>query len=1029
MKNPLKCLKGTRAGTLLTFRPQRHFRTLWLLLFLVSVSPLLAQQVDLQGTVVDAEGSPLPGASIVEKGTTNGTQSDFDGNFSLAVANENAVLVISYVGFATKEVAVNGQSNIAITLEEDAAGLDEVVVVGYGTVKKSDLTGAVTKANIDAFKESPNVSILQSLQGSVSGLNVGGVTQAGADPQISIRGRTSISGSNTPLIVLDGIIYRGSLVDLNPNDIASIDVLKDASAAAVYGSQASNGVLLITTKGGKTDKVTVQYNTSYSIQSITNKDMLPQDAAGFLQKIADRYLTESRTGTDMLTMNPNWDPTTKLNGPETQNGHRNGVDTDWWGLLTNQSPFILSHDVSVQGRTEKNSYYFSLGSAEQQNVIKNDDYKRYSFRLNLDTNITDWLSVGIQSFLSLGDKSGASPSISTVLRLPPQAPAYDQDGNIVLLPYSARSSPSPLLDQFQQDLEKRNNLFGLIYLDLDVPFIKGLNYRLNFSQNSITDKRYNFNPNAQNFNGEAYKNNASQYAATVDNILTYKRDFGDHSINSTFLYGYEKREYESTSARAINFTNDVLGYNKLDAGQADLQSVSSTAWEEASLYSMLRLVYGFKNRYTLTGTVRRDGFSGFGPNNKFATFPSVAAAWRVGEEDFLRDNFSKLNDLKFRASYGVNGNRTLERYQTLAKINSSFANGYLYGDGAQAEMGQYISSLSNTDLKWESTKSLNLGLDFAFYNNRLSGVVDYYVANTYDLLYNIDIPYLNGFSSTPNNIGKLKNNGLEISLNTVPVKAKDFQWNLNFNFSRNRNEVVSILGIDGDKDGREDDLISSKIFIGKPYGVAYDFNLIGMWQVADYNAGIIPAGFTYGSYKVEDLNNDQKFTAEDDRKILGYTDPSYRFSIQNAFSYKNWDFSFFINSIQGGKDYYYGQPGASLDNPDNIGAQNLFKFDYWTPENPNARYRQIGHYTPALGQEFSPYIQRNFIRLQDITLSYQLPQSVLEKLYVTNLKLFVNGKNLLTFTDWDGWDPEADGLTASGYPMLKSYSLGLSVEF
>ena len=994
-----------------------------------------AQQSVVQGTVTDPDGVPLPGASIVEKGTTNGTQTDFDGNFSLSVSDENATLAVSYIGFAAQDIALNGQTNVTVTLQESAASLDEVVVVGYGKVKKRDLTGAVAKADIEAFEESPNVSVLQSLQGSVPGLNVGAVTQAGTDPNISIRGRTSISGSNSPLIVLDGIIYRGSMVDLNPNDIASIDVLKDASAAAVYGSQASNGVILITTKEGTSEKVTVEYNTSYSVQQIASNDLLPVDAAGFVQKIRNRYLTESRTGPDLLTMNPDFDPATKLRGPEVQNGFRNGTDTDWWGLLTNKAPSIQKHNLSVRGSGKTGSYFFSLGLTDQQNVVKNDNYKRYNYRINLDSKIADWLTVGVQSFLTIGDKSGASPSLSKVMGLPPLAPAFDENGDIVPIPYSGRASVSPLLDVQQQDLEKRNNLFGLLYLDVDIPFIKGLNYRLNFSQNLITDKNYNFDANAQNFLGAGYKTNASQYSSTVDNILTYVKDFGEHSINGTLLYGYEKRQYENTTARSIIFSNDVLGYNKLEAGQADLQTVDSNAWEEASLYAMLRLVYNYKNRYTLTGTVRRDGFSGFGPENKFAVFPSLAA-WRISEENFIRDNFTALDELKLRASYGVNGNRTLERYQTLAQINSSFSNGYLYGDGAPAEIGQFISSLPNPNLKWESTKSLNLGLDFSFYNNRLAGNLEYYTANTFDLLYNINIPYLNGFGSTPVNIGKLKNSGVELNLNTVPIRTEDFNWNLNFNFSRNRNEVSSILGIDNDGDGNEDDLVSSNIFIGEPYGVAYDYNIIGMWQVDDFNAGNIPDGFTYGTYKVEDINGDGEYTADEDRKILGYTDPSYRFSIQNSLSYKDWELSFFINAIQGGKDYYYDQPGSSLANPDNIGASNLFDFDYWTPENPDARYRQIGFYTVALGETFSPYVQRSFVRLQDATISYKLPKSVLEKLNITRAKLFVNGKNLLIFTDYDGWDPESVddngnpyGFRTDGYPLLRSYTVGLSLEF
>mgnify|MGYP003670291501 CR=1 FL=1 len=988
-------------------------------------TPKLA--LEIKGRVSDESGEGLPGVNVVLKGTSTGTVTDVNGKYLIEVPDQNAVLIFSYVGYLTKEMAVGNQNNIDITLDPDEKSLEEVVVVGYGTAKKSDITGAVSQANIQAFKESPNVSILQSLQGSVPGLNVGAVTQAGQDPDISIRGRTSISGGNSPLIVLDGIIYRGSLVDINPNDVASIDILKDASAAAVYGSQASNGVILITSKTGKNaKKPTIEYSTSFSLQNISNKDMLPEDGAGFLRKKGDRYLAQSRTGPGLLTISPDWDPT-KFVSAQVLQGMQNGIETNWWEQLTNKNPFIKSHDLSISGRSELSSYFFSLGYTNQQNIVKNDDYKRYNFRINLDTKVTDWMKVGVQSFLGLSDYSGAAPSLNNVMFLQPQLSPTDANGDYIPLPDGAILNP---FLQIQQDnLDKRTNLFGLFYADIHVPFIKGLSYRLNFSQNLIGDKDYNFNSNAENFNGAANKNNGSQYLLTVDNILSYQNNFGKHAINGTLLYGTEQRQYEYTSSTSKFFTNDILGYNKLDAGQSDLQTASSSAWKEASLYMMARAIYSFNDKYIFTGTVRRDGFSGFGQANKFGIFPSAALAWRMSEENFIKDNLRFIDDLKIRASYGINGNRTVGRYQTLAKIASSVSSGYAYGDGTP-EQGQYMNSLANGDLKWESTKSLNFGADFGLFKNRITGSLNTYISNTYNLLFNVDLPVLNGFSSTPANIGKLRNTGQELTVNGTAIRKKDFEWNVSFNFSRNRNKVVSILGIDANNDGKEDDLVSSKIFINKPYGVAYDFNNIGMWQVADSEAGTIPSGFTYGTYKVEDINQDGIYTAAADRKILGYNDPSYRFSIMNSLKYKAWEFSFFINAIQGGKSYYYGQPGTSLPNPDNISNGNIFNFDYWTPENPNARYRQIGFYTVALGEQYSPYVQRSFVRLQNVTLSYSIPKHILAKIKLNRAKLFVNGKNLVTLSDWDGWDPETGtGLDRGAYPLLRNYTVGLNIEF
>ncbi|CCG99680.1 TonB-dependent receptor plug [Fibrella aestuarina BUZ 2] len=984
--------------------------------------------ITVTGTVVDEKGEKLPGVSIVIKGTTRGTNTLGDGTFSINVPDADAVLIFSFVGYVPQELTVGNRTALNIALKLDDKSLDEVVVIGYGTAKKRDITGAVARADLNAFKEAPNVSLLQSLQGSVPGLNVGATTQAGQDPTISIRGRNSISGSTAPLIVLDGIIYRGSIVDINPNDIASVDILKDASAAAVYGSQAANGVILITSKTGKgTKKPTVEYSGSYSLQEITNKAMLPDNAAGFLQKKADRYISLSRTGSGLTQENPTWD-VTKFVSPQVLAGIQNGTDTNWWELLTNRRPFIMNHDLSISGRTEQSSYFFSLGYTKQQNVVKNDDYQRYNFRVNLDSKVTNWMKVGLQSFYGLSDYSGAAPSLDDVQYEVPQLSPYDATGALLRMPDNARVNP--LLQIGQQNLEKRSTLFGLLFADISIPFVKGLSYRLNFSQNLIDGKTYNFSSFAQNFNGEAAKLNSSQYLATLDNIVTYQNSFGPHAVNATLLYGTERRTFESTNAYAAFFTNDVLGYNKLDAGQAGLQSTTSNAWKEASLYSMARLIYSFRDKYVVTGTVRRDGFSGFSETNKFGVFPSLAMAWALSEEGFLKDKISVLNELKLRASYGVSGNRTLGRYQTLAKMTANVGNGYLYGDGGAAQQGQFLSALANSDLKWESTQAANFGLDFALFKNRLSGSFNTYISNTYNLLFNVDLPVANGLTSTPANIGKLRNTGQELTLSGRPIERPDFTWDMTVNFARNRNKVVSILGIDANKDGVEDDLVSSKIFINQPYGVAYDFNIIGMWQVADAEANRIPAGFTYGTYKVEDLNGDGAYTAAADRKILGYTDPSYRFSIQNSFRYKAWEFSFFINSIQGGSKYYYGQPGNALPNPDNISNGNIFKFDYWTPEKPNARYRQIGYYTVALGETFSPYVQRNFVRLQNVTLSYNLPQTLTQRMKLNRVKLFLNGKNLVTLTDWDGWDPETGtGLDRSAYPLLRNYTAGLNIEF
>ena len=977
------------------------------------------------GTVVDIYNEPIIGANIIEKGTTNGVITDIDGKFSLEVS-PNIVLQVTYIGYLSQEISIKGYAPLKIQLKEDTQKLDEVVVIGYGVSRKSDLTGSVVRADLSTLQESPNISLASSLQGVVPGLNVGTPTKAGEEPSISIRGRNSLSGGASPLIVLDGIIFRGSMIDINPSDIQSVDVLKDASSTAIYGAQASNGVILITSKMGKGEgKPTIEYSGSFSYQQPTNSKMMPMDSEGFLGRVADRHLSLSRIGDDMLTMNPDWNPESHLMDQNVRNGYADGTDTNWWDLSTNDMPYIQTHNLSVRGKSEFSGYYFSVGYIDQENMIKNDSYERYNVRLNLDTKITEWLKIGVQSFFTSSDYSGISPSLSDIMTMPSLASPYDENGDLVNQPYLTRNNP--LQAVLQDDKEKRYNLFANFFADVDIPFIKGLNYRLNFSQNLITGLHHNFNELGANFTGSAYKDNNSQYNWTMDHILSYKKDFGKHAISATFLYGAEERVYESTKAESSNFGNPTLGYNNIQAGQSDLQKASSTAWKEASLYQMFRLGYTFDSKYSLTGTVRRDGFSGFGVDNKFGIFPSGAFAWRISEEDFVKNNANWIDNLKLRLSYGANGNRTVGRYQTMAKLGSG--SGYLFGDGGSAEQMQWMKSLANTNLKWETTKSFNVGLDFSVLNGRLYGDFEYYVANTTDLLYNINIPSMNGFGNIPTNIGKLKNTGQELSITGVPIKNKDFSWDITFNFSRNRNKVVSILGIDSDGDGREDDMIADKIFMNKPYGVCYDYNITGMWQIADKLNGTIPEGFDIGVYKIEDINKDEKYTAGEDREIIGYTDPAYRFSIQNSLRYKDWEFKFLINSIQGGDDYYYGQPGSGLPNPDNAYQENSFNFDYWTPENPDARYRQLGVYNGTVGEGFSPYIQRSFVRLQDVTLSYNVPSSFLNKAKIKRLKVYVSGKNLLTLTDWDGWDPETGAGLNFSHPVMKSYSVGLNLEF
>ncbi len=923
----------------------------------LTLAPAWAQH-RVSGVVTNDSGSPLLGAQIVEsENPSNGTITDSEGRFSITTSGPNSTLSISYVGYSTRDVALRGQTQVNVQLAEDALQLDELVVVGYGTQRRRDLTGAVARADLDALRDTPSVNLAQLLKGTIPGLNIGVSTNAGSSPSMSVRGTNSLTNTPGPLIVLDGIIYRGDLVDINPADIGSIDVLKDASSAAIYGSQATEGVILITTKTqNQISKPVIEYSGQISLQSTINPDMRFLDREGYLKMVDDSYLDLSRTTeSHWLQANPNYVRPTFIE-PEANDGVVAGTDTDWYGLTTIDVPYIQNHNVSIRGRTENVNYYLSFGLTDQKNLIRHDDYKRYSFRVNLETNITRWLKIGTQSFFSLSDTSNETASFDDIGRIQPLIAAYNEDGSLVEKP--SRGLTNFLLLSDNPDLNQRYQLNGTFYGEIAVPFIQGLSYRVNYSTAMTFNKQFNFNPYANNNYGSGYKNNTFRNDWTLDNIVTYKRVFGAHDINATLVYGVEYRDNEYTNASAQNFSDLTLGYNNLGMGQADLFTVASGAWKETSLYQMARLVYNYRSKYSLTATVRRDGFSGFSPTKQFGVFPSIGAAWRISEEDFFRNNVNWVDNLKLRASYGENGTRSTGRYGTMAKMATG--NGYLFGDGGSAEKYQNVNSMANYALTWETTTAFNLGLDFSLLRGRVYGSYEFYNSRTTDQIlseYVSGIHGLGGSYSVLINTGRVDNTGHEFSLGATAMRKRDFTWDINFVFSRNRSKLVSYGGADADGDGREDDNTASGWFIGKPLNAIFGYRIIGMWQVADREAGTIPNGYYMGTYKTEDKTGDG-FTT-DDRSILGYRDPSYRFSIQNKFEYRNWQLNIFINSIQGGKNFYLGQPLSTFTE----GKQwNFFEFDYWTPENPNAKYRQVGAWGPE-GSSYSPYVSRSFIRL------------------------------------------------------------------
>lgn len=1015
------------AGTEVSYRVKDHF--VLLTTPEVSGSDLMAQQQkSVSGKVIDSGGQPLPGVTVVVKGTTQGTVTNADGDYSITNIPENATLVFSFVGMRTQEVVVGSQTNFNIILEQDVIGIEEVVAIGYGTMKKSDLTGAVVSANQETIRERPNLSVIQSLSGTLPGLNVGQVNESGGEPEISIRGRTSISGENAPLIIVDNVIFRGNLIDLNPFDIESVDILKDASSAAIYGSQAANGVVIITTakKSRGIGKPIINFASSYSFHEPV-KELGVESPDDFIKRMSDADIFNSRIEeSGYITPNPGFNVTSRFRTPQQVNAYNNGIVTDWHGLLTNQNMYTQNHNISLSNQSDNSGYFISIGFTDQVGYMVNEAYNRWNARINIDNSITEWFDIGIQSFMTMSDYSGESVPTYLIYANHPYAPAYKEDGTFEENPDG--HSINPLLIFDADDFDKRLNLFGNIYANIDIPFIKGLSFKTNFSTNYRTNSKYFFRTYENNFQGLASKSETIGNDWSNDNILSYKNTFNEiHRIDLTLVYGVEKRESSFTRATATSFINDELGYNRLQAGNSELQTANSGAWEESSLFNMARLFYGFKQKYLITGTIRRDGFSGFGQNNKFGIFPSLSAAWVITEENVMKDNFPWLDYLKLRTSYGSNGNRTIGRYQTLARVEG----GYNYLDGSKTPVyTQVITSLASPNLKWETTTGINLGLDYSILQQRINGVIEYYNNNTKHLLYNVDIPGISRFEKFPDNLGKIHNHGLELSLTTLNINNKNFNWTSTLAFSRNRNELRELLGFDLDGDGKEDDLISEKLFIGQPLETIYDYQITGeLWQFNEE----IPMGADLGSHKIKDVNNDGKIDPDNDRIVIGYKDPSYRFSVDNKFKYKNWMLTIFINSVQGNNKYYLGEDDLRDFNTPNGDMLYTRAFptglDYWLPENTNAKYQKLRINVPT-NLQATRYIPRSFVRLQDINLSYNFKSLILNRVNIQSFRIFFSGKNLATWTNWTGWDPESgEKISIDGRPVLKNYTLGIDVKF
>ncbi|MDN5212760.1 TonB-dependent receptor [Fulvivirgaceae bacterium BMA12] len=957
---------------------------------------LITDNIEITGRVTDELGRGLPGATVLEKGTVNGATTDVEGNYKLSVS-DNATITVSYVGYETVEVSVDGRSVINVQLQIDASQLEEIVVVGYGTVKKSDLTGAVSSVSSEEIKNLPDPNVMNQIQGRVAGLTISNSDfRAGEGPNILIRGKNSITASNDPLIILDGLPYDGSIATINPNDIETINVLKDASSTAIYGSRGSNGVVLITTKLGSSGKPTINYSGSVGFNSILKKiDVLD----------ADQYL-ELRNHAGTLH-------------PSEQANYDNNRITDWQDLATRRA-VQHNHSLGISGGGEKFKYYLGLGHLDQEGIVLGDEYARTSFRFNGTYEINDWLKIGTTNQMTsedFGDQSDIR--MSFVIMGSPLGTPFDEDGS-----YSFNLVPeesfirNPLGDLETTDDRIRRKLVNNLFAEVQLPFIEGLSYKFNFGRSEEREARdrYNGIETTTGFDtgGFASRFNGTIINTTIENIINFDREFGDHHIGFTGLYSSQEYSNDQTLVSSTTFVNDNLAQFGVGTGASILASSPFSEWTIIS--QMARINYDYQGKYFFTYTVRRDGYSGFGTSEKYGVFPSVALGWTLSDEGFLQNN-QWINFLKLRASYGVNGNQAVDPFQTLTSINPD--NGldvFTYHFDGPAN-GFAPTILGNPALGWEQTKTFNFGLDYTLMEGKLSGSLEYYSSRSDGLLLNRLLNSTQGFTSILQNVGETSNKGVEISINGTPIEKGDFSWNIGVNFFKNTNKIVQLFD-------RETDDVLNGWFIGEDIDANFNFVADGIFNTqAEIDASHMPDAIL-GDRRFKDINGNGILDSGD-RQIQGSVSPDYTLGLNNTLAYKGLTLSMFWYTVQG-----VLINNAVLDPISYLpGRSNIADVNYWNSDNSNATSPRVDY-----GVADTEYFEdRSFIRLRNITLGYNFDQDLASKVGLSSLGVYVTGNNLITITDWSGFDPESEGTSRVDdreiYPSFRSIIVGLNVGF
>lgn len=1025
------------------------------------------QTISVSGHITsESDHASVVGATISIQRTSKGTISDVSGNYRLDGVSPNDTLVFSYVGFQKKIVPVQNKSIINVTLQPNVSQLNQLVVIGYGTAMKKDLTGAVGHVNAVKLQNENPISVQDVLRSNVPGLEVGVSTSAKPGGSLQIRGKNTLNAGSSPLIVLDGVIYYGSMADINPQDIQSVDVLKDASAAAVYGAKSANGVILITTKKGKSGKPVINFNANFGVATMEVnqpvygaegflkwRTQVKRSSYGFNEKPYQfndpRQLPSNISVDDWLAYDgSSGDPVkiwlNRLNlKPIEIKDYELGRSINWYDKVF-QKGIQQNYTISLSGGSDKFNYYWSGGYLSNEGIVVGDKYSTINSRLKLEGQVTNWLTVGVNTQFAVRDESQVPVSWGLIVNNSPWGSMYNDDSTDYR--YSPQDDPgtgakNPFsVPKYTDRSKKYYTLNSIIYSKISLPF--GITYTMNFTPEFEWYQYLNHQSSEYqdwaNLGGIATREQHTQYRWQIDNILSWKRTFNKvHHFEVTLLANAEKYQIWRNSMTNNAFDpSDILGYHNIGAGTnpivtsgpGDYSDMNDTKGDEYSTGSALmgRLFYSYKERYLLTLSVRRDGYSAFGQEHPYANFPAAALGWVFSEEPFFKSNW--FNYGKLRLSYGVNGNRDIGRYVALSDLNTGK---YLEiaSDGSVRVVSQlYVNTMANPNLKWEQTASFNAGLDFSLFKDVLSGTFNVYKSKTTNLLVSRRLPITTGFSSVFTNLGEVDNHGFEIELNSNNIQHQNFSWRSSFNFSVNRNKIVHLYGdmVDvKDANGKvigqkESDDITNKWFIGHAIDAVWDIKVLGVYKTAEKDIAN-KYGQSPGDYKLQDVNKDGQYT-NDDRSFLGNTEPRYRWTLRNEFTLmKNFNVSFLIYSLWGHMASF--NHAKNRDGfPDRTNSYNL---PYWTPEHQINDYARI--YSSDGSASYSVYWKRSFIRLDNIAVSYNFNKRLLEKANIEALKLYFTVKNAAFYApDWPFWDPEWASGGDPG-PTPRTYTLGINL--